>query len=181
VSLLSREARRLRALAPARRRLFFEALGWLCLLRIATLTLPFRRVAALLRLAVTDGSDAPCHSGASHGSDAPCHSGASQGGASQGGASQGGAGQGVEAVGWAIAATAARTPWLSSCLVQSLAGYLMLRRLGVPSDVYLGVGKNAAGEFTAHSWLRCGDRFVTGGGERRHAVIACYRAAAGTR
>jgi hypothetical protein len=169
VSLLSREARRLRALAPARRRLFFEALGWLCLLRIATLTLPFRRVAALLRLAVTDGSDAPCHSGAS------------QGGASQGGAGQGGAGQGVEAVGWAIAATAARTPWLSSCLVQSLAGYLMLRRLGVPSDVYLGVGKNAAGEFTAHSWLRCGDRFVTGGGERRHAVIACYRAAAGTR
>lgn len=159
MSLLSREARRLRALAPARRRLFFEALGWLCLLRIATLTLPFRRVAALLRLAVTDGPDAPCHSGAS----------------------QDEASQGVEAVGWAIAATAARTPWLSSCLAQSLAGYLMLRRLGVPSEVYLGVGKNAAGEFTAHSWLRCGDRVVTGGGERRHTVIARYRAAARTR
>jgi hypothetical protein len=160
VSLLSREARRLRALAPARRRLLFEALGWLWLLRIATLALPFRRVAALLRLAATDGSDAP---------------------AGHGGASQGGAGQRVEAVGWAIAATAARTPWLSSCLVQSLAGYLMLRRLGVPSEVYLGVWKDAAGEFTAHSWLRCGDRFVTGGGKRRHAVIACYRAAAGIR
>ena len=160
MSLLSREARRLRAFAPAQRRLVFQALGWLLLLRIATLTLPFRRVAALLRLAASDRPGFP----AGHGDAFP-----------------GGAGQCAEAVGWVIAATAARTPWRSSCLVQSLAGHLMLRRLGVPSDVYLGVGKDAAGEFTAHSWLRCGDHVVTGGGERRHAVIACYRAAAGTR
>ena len=46
MSLPSREARRRLALAPPRRRLVFEALGWLWLLRVATLTLPFRRVAA---------------------------------------------------------------------------------------------------------------------------------------
>ena len=52
----------------------------------------------------------------------------------------------------------------------------MLRRRAVPSVVYLGVGKDAAGGFIAHSWLRCGDRIVTGGGSRpRYSVIAAYR------
>ena len=58
----------------------------------------------------------------------------------------------------------------------------MLRRHTVPSVVYLGVGKDAAGEFTAHSWLRCGDHVVTGGGgHERYSVIAAYRPAAGRR
>jgi Transglutaminase-like superfamily len=56
----------------------------------------------------------------------------------------------------------------------------MLRRQGVPSVVYLGVAKDAAGDFIAHSWLRCGDRIVTGGGRRqRYSVIAAYRPVSG--
>ena len=77
---------------------------------------------------------------------------------------------------------AARTPWLSTCLVQSLAGYVMLRRHDVPSVVYLGVAKDAGGELIAHSWLRCGDRLVTGGSsQHRYSVIAAYRPTAGLR
>jgi hypothetical protein len=52
----------------------------------------------------------------------------------------------------------------------------------VPSVVCLGVAKDAAGDFTAHSWLRCGDRIVTGGGSRpRYSAIAAYRPATGMR
>lgn len=151
---------RARALSPAQRRLFVEAAVWLGLLRIATLTLPYRRVAALLRLTQSAASD---------GSDGVAAPQAGMTGVT-----------GVTGVtGWALAAAAARTPWHSPCLVQSLAGYVILRRRGVPSVVYLGVAKDPAGEFMAHSWLRCGEVIVTGrGGHQRYAAIAAYGPAA---
>jgi transglutaminase superfamily protein len=157
---------RARALSPAQRWLFLEATVWLGLLRAATLTLPYRQVAALLRLtqsAASDGSPGLAVSPAGRGPGGP------------------GRQPGVTGVtGWALAAAAARTPWHSTCLVQSLAGYVILRRRGVPSVVYLGVAKDPAGEFTAHSWLRCGDVIVTGrGGHQRYSAIAAYGPAPG--
>jgi hypothetical protein len=126
---------------------------------MATAMLPYRRVASLLRLTQSDASDVPPASTADHG-----------------------AGRNAQAIGWAVQGTAARTPWPSTCLVQSLAGYVMLRRHGVPSVVYLGVAKDAAGEFIAHSWLRCGDHIVTGGGSlQRYSAIAAYRPGTGRR
>ena len=154
---LGRDVVRARRLSPTERRLLIAAIGWLGLLRVAAAMLPFRRLASLLGLTQSDPSEVSLASGASHRAQA-------------------------EAIGWAVQGVAARTPWLSTCLVQSLAGYLMLRRHGVPSIVYLGVAKDAAGEFTAHSWLRCGDRIVTGGGSaQRYSAIAAYRPATGVR
>ena len=155
---LSRDVARARGLSPSQRRLLLEAVIWLGLLRVATSMLPYRRVAVLLRLTQADASDVSPGSPTDRG----CRD--------------------AEAIGWAVQGAAARTPWLSACLVQSLAGYLMLRRHGVPSVVCLGVAKDAAGDFIAHSWLRCGDRIVTGGGsQQRYSVIAAYRPATGMR
>jgi hypothetical protein len=162
VSSLSRDVVRARGLSPAERRLLLEAIIWLGLVRAATAMLPYRRVASLLRLAQSDVSDV------SPGWPADRESGRARRDAAE--------------IGWAVQGAAARTPWPSTCLVQSLAGYLMLRRHGVPSIVYLGIAKDAAGEFTAHSWLRCGDRIVTGGGSaERYSAIAAYRPATGVR
>jgi hypothetical protein len=162
VSSLSRDVVRARGISLAEWRLLLEAIVWLGLVRVATATLPFRRVASLLRLTQSDASDV------SSGRLADRESGR--------------AGRDAGAIGWAVQGAAARTPWPSTCLVQSLAGHVMLRRHGVPSVLYLGVAKDAAGEFTAHSWLRCGDYIVTGGGSaQRYSAIAAYRPATGAR
>lgn len=150
-----RDAARFLSLSMAEQHLLIEAIGWLSMLRIATLILPYRRVASLLRLTPSGAEDGPAASVMVAPSD--CAS-----------------------VGWAVQAAACRTPWLSTCLVKSLAGYAILRRRRVPSVVYLGVAKDAGGKLIAHSWLRCGDRIVTGGGDhRRYSVIARYRQATG--
>lgn len=162
MSSLSRDLTLARAVSPVQRRLLIEAVVWLGLLRVATLTLPYRRVAALLRLRQSGPADGP------PGPPAGC--------------GPGGASHQAGTISWAVQAAAARTPWHSTCLAQSLAGYVILRRHGVPSVVYLGVAKDPAGEFTAHSWLRCGDLIVTGrGGHERYSVIASYRPAAALR
>jgi hypothetical protein len=154
---LGRDVVRARRLSPTDRRLLVAAIGWLGLLRVAAAMLPFRRLASLLGLTQSDPSEVSLAAGASHRAQA-------------------------EAIGWAVQGVAARTPWLSTCLVQSLAGYVMLRRHDVPSVVYLGVAKDAGGELIAHSWLRCGDRLVTGGSsQHRYSVIAAYRPTAGLR
>jgi hypothetical protein len=162
VSSLSRDVVRARCLSPTEWRLLIEATIWLGLVRVATAMLPYRRVASLLRLTQSDASEV------SPGWPAERESGRAH--------------RAAGAIGWAVQGAAARTPWPSACLVQSLAAYIMLRRHGVPSVVYLGVAKDAAGEFTAHSWLRCGGRIVTGGGgSQRYSAIAAYRPATGRR
>ncbi|MDS4042511.1 MAG: lasso peptide biosynthesis B2 protein [Candidatus Competibacter sp.] len=80
-------------------------------------------------------------------------------------------------IGWAIAAAARRTPWQSNCLAQAIAATALLRRRGIPSTLYLGVAKSAdqPERLTAHAWVRCGDRNVTGGdGEQRFAVLSTF-------
>ena len=156
-----RNLRRIRALPPARRRLAGEAALWLGVLRLAVVTLPFRWVAAVLHLTPSPASDTAL---VPHGAEGP--------------------GPGKEqdlarAVGWAVCAVGARTPWSSTCLVRSLAGYVMLRRRHLPSTVILGVAKGKAGELAAHSWLLFHDQLVTGGaGHERFRTIAAYRATA---
>lgn len=160
MSSLSRDLTRAWSLSAARWRLLMEAVVWLGLLRAATVVLPYRRVASLLRLC----QSGPCgRAPTSHPGDWPD-----------------GLSPQVWAVGWAVRAAAARTPWRSTCLAQSLAGYVILRRRGVPSVVCLGVAKDRADGFSAHSWLRCGDYIVTGGrGYQRYTPIASYQPAAG--
>lgn len=57
-----------------------------------------------------------------------------------------------------------RLPWHSTCLVQAIAGMMMLKRRGESSTLYVGVGRNNE-TFGAHAWLRSGEIIVTGGDE----------------
>ncbi|MFY8106631.1 MAG: lasso peptide biosynthesis B2 protein [Elstera sp.] len=62
----------------------------------------------------------------------------------------------------ALRAAMRRLPWTSTCLMQSLAGRLMLGRRGVPSLVRLGVARGNAPE-RAHAWLIASGIDVSGG------------------
>lgn len=56
---------------------------------------------------------------------------------------------------------AAHMPWRTTCLVQALAGLLLLRRRGTPTTIRFGVNRDG-GEFSAHAWLLVGDTIVLG-------------------
>lgn len=49
----------------------------------------------------------------------------------------------------------------ATCLMQALAGILMLRRQGHVAELCIGVAKSN-GEFGAHAWVECGGRQVVG-------------------
>jgi hypothetical protein len=75
-------------------------------------------------------------------------------------------------IGWAVQAAAARTPWQSACLVQALAGSVLLRSRGIAFALNLGVAKDVESGITAHAWLNCGEITPTGssGAERFHTI-----------
>jgi len=69
----------------------------------------------------------------------------------------------AQRVRWAVEA-AARRSWVEFvCFPQTLAGYAMLRRRGVPSTMVYGVTRSKEGELIAHTWLTMGERVVLGG------------------
>lgn len=51
-------------------------------------------------------------------------------------------------------------PWRATCLVQALAGRLMLGRRGVPCTVHFGVRRQDG--FAAHAWLTAAGAPVSG-------------------
>lgn len=67
----------------------------------------------------------------------------------------------------AIGRAAPYLPWQCRCLVRATAGKWMCDRRGLAATIYLGVGKEAAGEagLTAHAWLRAGDTILIGAEE----------------
>ena len=69
----------------------------------------------------------------------------------------------VARVSWAIGAVAARVPWRSDCLLRVMAADRWLRRSRLRPEFFLGVGHDAAGQFSAHAWLRCNNVMITGG------------------
>lgn len=58
---------------------------------------------------------------------------------------------------------ARRLPWRADCLVQALAGQVMLSRRGLASEILVGTAKHPDGTFEAHAWLTCGGLVVLGG------------------
>jgi hypothetical protein len=58
------------------------------------------------------------------------------------------------------------------CYPEAIAAKKMLRRRGLPSTLYIGVGKTN-GKITAHAWLRCGSFYVIGKREMdKFAVVS---------
>ncbi len=72
----------------------------------------------------------------------------------------------VQNVGQALMRASAYTPWESACLAQSLTAQKMLQKRGIPGVFYLGAMKDEGSKekMKAHAWSQCGDAIVTGGG-----------------
>ena len=67
----------------------------------------------------------------------------------------------LDRVAWAVPAAASRVPWRSDCLVQALAAQNWLHAEGLQTQMHVGVARDEP--FTAHAWLTCGNRVITGG------------------
>lgn len=78
-------------------------------------------------------------------------------------------------VGRLVSAVGRRTPWKSTCLMQSLTVATLLRRRGLGSVTHLGLAPKEDG-YDAHSWTVAGERILVGAaGHRRFTVVASYR------
>ena len=132
--------------SPLEQRLFLEAFLWLALSRLAILVVPFRRIAPFLGHTMAETS-----SDASELRPLARH------------------------VSWAVQTASRYTPWESKCLAQAMAAKMMLKRREIPSTLYLGVLKEGHKGLSAHAWIRCGDRILTGArGHRQFAVVATF-------
>ena len=67
----------------------------------------------------------------------------------------------LDRVAWAVPAAAVQVPWRSDCLVQALAARNWLHAEGLQTQMHVGVARDEP--FTAHAWLTCGNRVITGG------------------
>lgn len=76
-------------------------------------------------------------------------------------------------VGRQVCRIANHTPWESKCLVRALTARKILAQKGIPTTLYLGVGKEE-GKMVAHAWLRCGECYVTGGDGTGYAMVAKF-------
>ena len=55
-----------------------------------------------------------------------------------------------------------RIKWTDSCLIRALTAKRILNSMGEKCTLYMGVSKKEGQGMTAHAWLRCGKRIVTG-------------------
>jgi hypothetical protein len=69
--------------------------------------------------------------------------------------------QSIRRVGWAIDRAARCVPD-ATCLVRALAAEWLLKRLGQPGEVRIGVSRSTEGDLRAHAWLVSDGRIVLG-------------------
>lgn len=68
----------------------------------------------------------------------------------------------VETIVWSIQTAGRTLPAAGRCLIEALAGHVLLGRKGVGTDLRIGVARDADGTFKAHAWLEKDDRIVLG-------------------
>lgn len=68
----------------------------------------------------------------------------------------------VNQVGWAVRTAANAVPWNAVCLPQAMAAKAMLAMRGQGSACHFGATFDAEGGISAHAWLECDGRIVTG-------------------
>jgi hypothetical protein len=61
-------------------------------------------------------------------------------------------------------------PWHSTCLMQAMAGQVMLRRRSLPGVVYFGFRRGGGGQ-DFHAWLQLGGVPVSGGRDATDCVV----------
>lgn len=63
------------------------------------------------------------------------------------------------------------------CLPKAIAAQAMLRRRGVPTTLYFGAAKQSGAALQTHAWLQDGEFGVTGSSRREHfQPVAAYSA-----
>ena len=63
----------------------------------------------------------------------------------------------------------------SKCYDQALTGKFMLKRRNLSATIYFGLAKDAQNGLSAHAWVRCGNRIVTGKkGMETFTMIAAF-------
>ena len=53
-------------------------------------------------------------------------------------------------------------PGKTKCLAQAITIKKILRKYGIETTLYLGVGKESKNNLVAHAWLKCGESIITG-------------------
>ncbi|MGU9370176.1 lasso peptide biosynthesis B2 protein [Clostridium perfringens] len=80
----------------------------------------------------------------------------------------------VKEVSFIVKLASYNTPWESKCLVQAMTAQKILNDKGIKTTLYLGVAKEK-NNMVAHSWLRYGQMFVTGGnGDLNYTRVGCF-------
>lgn len=131
----------------AERCLLIEALAWLCWAKLLLLLVPFRWIAPRLGKVMTVSPPAISQ---------PERELALK-------------------VSWAVQSAAAHVPLGFVCLPQAMAAKWMLRRRHLATTLYLGLARPNEIKFTAHAWLRAGDKILTGRAESfSHTTIATF-------
>lgn len=77
----------------------------------------------------------------------------------------------ADRIGFIIARLAKRLPWRSDCVVQAIAAQEWLTRLGMASEIRIGVERPEDGPFGAHAWLVRKERIITGGDVARYSLL----------
>ncbi len=64
-----------------------------------------------------------------------------------------------------------KTSWESKCLVRAWTAQTLLAKKGIHSTLYLGCGYDESHKMVAHSWLRVGEKYITGGNGSGYATV----------
>ena len=81
----------------------------------------------------------------------------------------------AERVSWAVHVASRLAPWKSTCLTETIAAKLALRRRGITSTLYLGAGRDENQKICYHAWLKSGDNIVAGGPlDKSYIVVATF-------
>ena len=65
-------------------------------------------------------------------------------------------------------------PWEAKCYTRSLTIARALKDKGIESTIYMGISSGADG-MTAHSWIRCGNLYLTNPMLDKYVVVATFR------
>lgn len=74
-------------------------------------------------------------------------------------------------VAYCVSQVCCKTKWESKCLVRAWTAQTLLAKKGIHSTLYLGCGYDEGHKMIAHSWLRCGEKFITGGDGSKYATV----------
>lgn len=53
-------------------------------------------------------------------------------------------------------------PWRAKCFSRAITAKVLLKRMRIPSTLYLGVAKEGSTKMIAHAWVRSGTVIITG-------------------